>query len=366
MRQKEPSNLAKLRSIRRRRVRVSGEPLVEKTTLEELGPLPLVIRPRQGMDVDLVSWAEAHGEEIESDLARHGGLLFRDFGVESVEVFDRLAGVLVPDRVNYIEGSSPRIMLTEKVYTSTEYPPEYPISQHNELSYAHRFPAKLLFYCLIEPQDGGETPIADSRRVFEEIDPEIRRRFMEKGVRYTRNMHGGRGAGLSWQTVFETEDHEFIESYCREGGLEFHWQEGDFLSTSQNRPAVITHPRTGDQLWFNQVDQWHPSNLGDEVAKALLETTSEDVQPINAYFGDGTPLDPADLDEIRHATARVTVKFPWRQGDVLLLDNMLVSHGRSPFSGSRKVLVTMGEPVSLSEVEHIPTLPQFTAPPREA
>ena len=365
MKPKEPSNLAKLKGIRRRRIKVSGEPLVEKATLEELGPLPLVIRPRRGMDVDLVAWAEAHRDEIEKDLLRHGGVLFRDFGVESVEVFDRFAGLLVPERVNYIEGSSPRIMLTEKVYTSTEYPPEYPISQHNELSYAHRWPAKLLFYCLVEPQQGGETPIADSRRVLDEIDPEVRRRFMEKGVRYTRNMHDGRGAGLSWQTVFETDDHEFIESYCRDGGLDFHWLEDGFLRTSQDRPAVISHPRTGERLWFNQVDQWHVSNLGDEVSSALLDTTREDSQPINAYHADGTPLDPADLDEIRRATGSVTVKFPWRHGDVLLLDNMLVSHGRSPFSGPRKVVVTMGEPVSLNEVDHIPALPQFSRPPQE-
>jgi alpha-ketoglutarate-dependent taurine dioxygenase len=31
----------------------------------------------------------------------------------------------------------------------------------------------------------------------------------------------------------------------------------------------------------------------------------------------------------------------WEKGDVLLLDNMLMSHGRSSFTGERKILVSM-------------------------
>ena len=51
------------------------------------------------------------------------------------------------------------------MYTSTEYPADQSISLHNELSYAHRWPEKLFFFCQTEPQRGGETPLADSRRI---------------------------------------------------------------------------------------------------------------------------------------------------------------------------------------------------------
>jgi len=40
------------------------------------------------------------------------------------------------------------------------------------------------------------------------------------------------------------------------------------------------------------------------------------------------------------------VIFPWQAGDILMLDNMLTSHGRKPFVGARKVLVGMAEPFS--------------------
>jgi alpha-ketoglutarate-dependent taurine dioxygenase len=314
--------------------------------------MPLVVEPSvEGLD--LVVWAQTNAELIDAELWKHGALLFRGFDVASVENFRRFASTVTTDLVNYIEGSSERVLLGEQVYTSTEYPAEYFISLHNELSYAHRWPGRLFFCCLQAPPRGGETPIADSRRVFQLISPRIREDFIRKGVQYVRNLHGGGGAGLSWQAVFETDDRAFVESYCREGRIEFEWRPDGGLRTSQVRPAVARHPRTGETVWFNQADQWHPSNLGAELSARLGATTGEEDLPINAYYGDGSPFDTQTLEAVRGAYRKATVAFRWQEGDVMLIDNMLAAHGRMPYSGPRRVAVAMGAPVTTREIEAV-------------
>jgi alpha-ketoglutarate-dependent taurine dioxygenase len=88
---------------------------------------------------------------------------------------------------------------------------------------------------------------------------------------------------------------------------------------------------------------FHVSALLEEEREALLELCGADGLPRNVYFGDGTPIEDGLLDEIRAVLAAEQVVFPWRAGDVLMLDNMLVAHAREPFSGPRKVLVAMAE-----------------------
>ncbi len=342
-----PSNPS-LRSLResaaprRKAVSLSAESMVRFGPLQPGQTLPLVVEPAFD-ELDPFAWAEHNGESIGERLIEHGAILFRNFRLRTAEDFDRFSRVLIPRRVNYVEGSSPRLALGEKIYTSTEYPADQFVSMHNELSYAHRWPSRLLFFCETPPQQGGETPIADSRRVLALLDPALGRRFAERGVCYLRNLHGGRGAGLSWQTVFETADRETVESYCREGEIEFRWKEDGGLWTRQRRPAVRTHPATGEALWFNQVDQWHPSNLAPDVARVLLASCRESELPIYATYGDGTPFAGSELDEVREAFRQALVAFPWQRGDALLVDNMLTAHGRMPFVGPRRVLVAMGD-----------------------
>jgi hypothetical protein len=72
--------------------------------------------------------------------------------------------------------------------------------------------------------------------------------------------------------------------------------------------------------------------------------------PANTYYGDGSPIEPEVLDHLRAAYHAETVSFPWQQGDLLMLDNMLVAHGRAPYAGARQILVGMSEPTGEEHV----------------
>lgn len=338
----EKPSLGKLRRGARRAVHVSPESLVTMDPLAPDRPLPLVIQPAvQGLD--LIEWGSTNRDSIEQKLSEHGGILFRGFSVPGVEAFERFVGAVSGDLLEYRERSSPRSAVQGNVYTSTDYPPEHAIFLHNENSYQQVIPQRIYFYCFVEPEDRGETPLADCRRVYERIDPEIRRRFEAEQWMYVRNF--GDGMGLDWPTVFQTEDRAEVEQYCRRNGIEPEWKEGGRLRTRAVRAAVARHPVTGEPVWFNHATFYHVSTLEPEVRESLLAEFEEEELPANTYYGDGSPIEPEVLDHLRAAYRAETVQFPWRRGDILMLDNVLVAHGRRPFSGPRKIVVAMAEPV---------------------
>lgn len=316
---------------------VKTEPLVP-------GKIPLVARPTAD-GVDLLEWARSNQEHIEKLLMEHSAILFRGFHVTSAAAFEEFARITSEgDLLEYRDRSTPRQSRGDKVYTSTVYPANQRINLHNEGTYWMRWPLKIYFCCLTAPDEGGATPLADVSKVYEHIEPDIRDRFVEKQIMYVRNYNDG--FGLPWQEVYQTDDKAEVEAYCRKNNIEFEWKDGDRLRTRQVRPAVRTHPKTGDTVWFNHGAFFHVSTLDPTVGKGLLDTFGEEGLPYNTYYGDGTPIDPEDVTAVMDAYEQETVAFPWEEGDVLMLNNMTVAHSREPYKGDREVITAMTEPYS--------------------
>lgn len=337
----QPTN-KKLGPVGRRAVSVDSGEVVETSLLAPGQPLPLLVRPAVD-GVSLRAWIAHHPERIEELLSVHGALLFRGFGVRTREEFEELAAAASGGLMDYTFRSTPRSSAGGHVYTSTEYPADQSIPMHNEMSYTSSWPLKIWFFCAQPSETGGETPLADSRRVHARLDPALRQRFAEKRVLYVRNY--GEGLDLTWENVFQTTDRAEVERFCRESGIELQWKDGNRLRTRQRCQAVARHPGTGEMVWFNQAHLFHRSSLAPEALAALLETVGEEDLPRDTFYGDGTPIEASALDEIRGVFAEESVASPWREGDVLMVDNMLVAHGRRPFSGPRRILVAMAEPV---------------------
>ncbi|MET8155804.1 TauD/TfdA family dioxygenase [Sphaerisporangium sp. NPDC005289] len=333
-----PSESAPTRAPRRRAIRLSELDLV---TIDTEGGLSVLVRPRVP-GVDLARWLKDNHERVERLLGERGAIRFQGFDVTTAAAFESVSSALSPELLNYVYGSTPRSREKGGVYTSTEYPPDQTIPQHNEMAYSTRWPMKLWFYCQYPAAAGGETPLADSRRVLRRIDPALRARFAERGVRYVRNYGGG--LDLSWQRAFETDDRGEAERTFRDLGISYEWFDGGRLRTWQVCQAVVSHPVTGEAAWFNQAHLFHPSSLPAEVRESLLASSGEEDLPRNALYGDGTPIEESALEEVRAAFAAETVAEPWSAGEVLLIDNVLMSHGRRPYEGPRKVLVAMTDP----------------------
>jgi alpha-ketoglutarate-dependent taurine dioxygenase len=295
-------------------------------------------------DLDLMAWTQQNTSSLKDMIEKHGAVLLRGFAVKTVEAFRNFVLALSPNMLEYKERSSPRHKVQADIYTSTDYPAHQSIFFHNENSYQFIWPMKICFFCSLPAEHGGETPIADVRRVYRRLSPKTIQRFEEKCCMYVRNFD--EALGLSWQEVFQTSDRLQVDEYCKDNGITCEWKENNGLRTRAIRPAVAVHPRTGERVWFNHVAFFHISTLDASIRDGLLAAMPEPDLPANSYYGDGSSVEEDVIEEIRSAYRSESVSFPWKKGDILAVDNMLTAHSRNPFVGERKILVGMAEPYS--------------------
>lgn len=305
--------------------------------------LPFLLEaPRQGCE--LATYARDQKAQITGLLSEHGAVLLRGFPVTALRDFEQFLAVISRTRMDYVYRSTPRTRVSAEVFTATEYPKQSEILLHNELAFQRTWPAMLAFTCLEVPASGGQTTLADMRSVMADIPALLLDEFTARGVCYVRHYH--EGVDIPWQVTFQTKDRDSVGEFCRSNGIRFEWLDGTLLRTEQICQGTATYPATGERVFFNQAHVFHPSALGGNSETALVKLFGRDRLPRTAYFGDGGELPATGLEEIRRAFSRHARDVAWQLGDVLLLDNMRVAHGRRSYTGSRRVLAALLDPVS--------------------
>ncbi len=327
---------------------MSPENAVRFANLAPNQAIPVLAQPATS-GVSLIEWIHEHRETIQKNIAERAAILFRGFEVRGQSEFESVFDYIFGHKLDYVYRTTPRTQVGKGVYTATEYPPRVTIPFHNENSYQRDWPMRLAFFCVKPADEGGETPIADSVRVTARIDCAIREKFQRKKVMYVRNYRPG--FDIPWQTVFQTENKEEVEAYCREHGIDCQWKGSGWLRTRQTCHAIAIHPKTRQAIWFNQAHLFHVTSLDERTRRGLLSLYGEDGLPRNSYYGDGAPIEEEVLANVREAYSGEASVFRWKPNDLLLLDNMLVAHGRNPFKGERKILVSMANPYSVAARE---------------
>lgn len=307
-------------------------------------------------------------KQLKTQLLKHGALLFRGYEIRTPEDFEDVALALEPNLQNNYAGTSPRNSRTKFVHSASELPGHYPINQHCEMSFLPSAPRYLFFFCFVEPNDGGETPICDFRKVYQELNPAIREEFERKGVRYIRNYSGAKSKAKSdlfqlkkWNELFKTTNRKEVEQECKKNELTPTWLSDDRLRLVNQRPAMQQHPETGEWTWFNHVQVFHREAAAIEyqhifarrkdayalkyliALKAITFFKRSFKRPedeaMHTVFADGTEIPKAYVAHIEQVIWNNLVINPWKQGDVLMIDNFSTSHGRLPYRGPRDILV---------------------------
>lgn len=344
-------------------------PVTLGTVDGEKNGLPLVITPGKIRDAAALSdWLRQESAWLQQQLRNHGAVLFRGFGIAEPAAFENLARAVDADLKNKYLGTSPRDALTDYVFSASELPGYYPIPEHCEMTFTATPPRRIFFWCGTEPKaPGGETPLVDFARVWAELDPGVRQRFEQGGIRIVRNYSGPESTKHDffqlkrWDEMFRTRDKVQVERMARQEGFEPCWHENDRLSLISRHAPMRPHPETGVPVWFNHAQVFHVSTGAAELGRIFKHRPSlrslgmwmfssalvawkrlrlsPDEQAMHCTYHDGREIPAADLDHVRDLIWQNLVVYAWKQGDVVAVDNNRIGHGRLPYEGPRMVAV---------------------------
>ena len=279
----------------------------------------------------------------------------RNCGVKSPEEFRSVITMILGSKPIDYRGEGSRHQVIEGVYTSTEAPSEYKIPLHHELSCTKNPPRYISFYCEVEPlAETGQTILAKTESVNSAIAsiPTLWEAFDGKTLRYI-SRHPCAGSLFCkinpthkpWQEMFETNDPLEVERICKEEGFEYEWS-SEWIEVRRLIPAL----RQADEhfpfsYWFNQAHLYHPNPrmhggyLKDFFVHLIYIDPS--TRPYDIAFADGSEIPQEVIYEIYDILDSQTIKFNWKEGDVLILDNFKMMHGRAPYKGKRRILAAL-------------------------
>ena len=268
-----------------------------------------------------------------------GIVLFRNFNINNPELFHESVNFVHKKIKNYTEASTPRTKVNKKVYTSTEYPKHKDIPLHNEMSYSKNFPKNLWFFCQLSAEKGGETTYANSQDVFNDINPGVVKEFKKKQIKYVRRY--GYVVDLSCEDVFGTKEQKKINKICEEKQIEYKWEDENKLVTKETNQVTLIHPLHKFEVWFNQAHLFHHTNVEKKDREILQKIFGKGMYPRDVVFGDNKEIPEKLFTNIREAYLKNEKKINWEPGDIALIDNLHIAHGRKSFLGERKVFVSM-------------------------
>ncbi len=288
---------------------------------------------------DACAWVEANRTDLNKQLEIAGALFFRGLDVKSADDFDSLVRAFDYPNFTYADSLSNavRVNKTERVFTANEAPSEVRIHLHHEMAQTPIYPSRLFFFCEKPAEAGGASPLCRSDILFDRLCeelPQFARDCEEKGLLYTNVMPAENdptsGMGRSWQSTFRAETREAAEQKMRELGYSWEWLDDGCLKATTPRLQAVKELPDGRKTFFNQL-----------IAAFHGWKDSRNDPTKSVTFGDGTPLNPEDVERAAQIAEELTFDVPWQAGDVALVDNYVAMHGRRSFEGTRAVLASL-------------------------
>lgn len=300
---------------------------------------PLALRSEVGDIKQACIWIAENAGQIERQAATHGAVLLRGLPLATPEDFDVAVTAFGLPNFAYEDSLSNAVrkVYSPRVFSANEAPPETTIFLHHEMAQTPIYPSKLFFFCQKAAEAGGETPLCRSDALWERIEkelPKFGQNCLTKGLKYSNVMPAeadlGSGMGRSWQSTLSVDSRDEAEARLSELEYSWEWMEQDELRVTSPTLPAVRELDNGKRSFFNQLiaafKGWKDSR--NDPSKSITH-------------GDGSSLDPSEIERVCELADGITFDLPWQAGDLALVDNYLCMHGRRSFQGTRKVLASL-------------------------
>jgi alpha-ketoglutarate-dependent taurine dioxygenase len=245
-------------------------------------------------------------------------LLFRGFDIDTAD-FKKFTELFSTSFVSYVGGAYSREMINgdKTLLSVTGGKLAFPVPLHGEMYYRKQKPDILWFYCASPALKDGETTICDGIQIYNQLSSSTQELFQEKKLKYIRTYPTG-----IWQKIYQTDDLSHVEAVCKDNEMQL---EADKEQVTTHYIASAIQPsRSGrNQVFIN--------NILPVIAQELNGNTSSLVR-----LEDGSKIPDSVIDEIKTITEKLIYLVSWQKGDILMIDNTRLMHGRRAFADNQR------------------------------
>lgn len=316
--------------------------------------MPYTLRPMTPQFGTIVESRGAHAladldsAEIARLFVSSGTLIFRGFPVDS-KSFLELTSVYCRAFMTY-QGGGLRFGPLDResiggnptLLSTTGHTQGFPIDLHGEMYYMKRRPEVLWFFCENAPAKAGETTLCDGLELLRQLPLETQKFLSTHSIHYIRRLADG-----EWQTSFQTQDPDELRRICNENGMRLRMlPEGGGIETEFVSSALSTSPTARAQAFINNLVLIHRTEAAFETGwvKENLSDLKAQKCPMVVRLEDGSRFPDAMIDEIRQISKRLMLAHSWQKGDIMMIDNTRILHGRKESVGKdRAIYVRMAE-----------------------
>lgn len=285
--------------------------------------------------------------EIVALFKRHGALLFRSFAVDT-EAFLEFTARHCRDFSTYQGGGfrwgsldREKIANNETLLSVTGSTQSFGIPLHGEMYYMRQKPKLLWFYCERPPVEAGETTLCDGVELYKQLRESERDYFSRHKLKYIRHL-----TNEEWRVAFQTDELASLRAWCAANDSAL-TENADGSITIEYVCSAVCRERVRDEdVFINNLLVIYSAEqaiLNGDAARAL--SLPRNACPIVVRLENGAEI-PADIvKQIEQTANELSTKVSWRTGDILMIDNTRILHGRKKCAGTeRNIYVRMGEP----------------------